>query len=208
MAQSYSWFTPSGCFKVSALSRLTPKQYFCEESSMKAITKISLISGLLASSLALADPKPNTYTDSRECGRGAHSKMMKDQSRFLDRMADRLKLTGEQRASIKTVMETSKPQMAHIKEKMQANRKALRDLRRAKNIDEGQVEQLAYERGNLVASMIIERTKVRSEIRQVLTDAQREQMRQMRENRWEAIRDKCNGCENKRLNESNFDGTY
>jgi Spy/CpxP family protein refolding chaperone len=79
---------------------------------MKAITKISLISGLLASSMALADPKPDTYTDSRGCGHGAHSKMMKDQGRFLDRMADRLKLTAEQRASIKTVMETSKPQIA------------------------------------------------------------------------------------------------
>jgi Spy/CpxP family protein refolding chaperone len=78
-------------------------------------------------------------------------------------------------------METSKPQIAHIKEKMRANRKALRELRRAPNIDEDQVEQLAHERGNLVANMIIERTKVRSEIRQVLTDTQREQMRQMRE---------------------------
>ena len=152
---------------------------------MKAITKISLISGLLASSMALADPKPDTYTDSRGCGHGAHSKMMKDQGRFLDRMADRLKLTAEQRASIKTVMETSKPQVADIREKMRANREALRELRRASNIDAGQVEQLAHERGNLVANMIIERTKVRSEIRQVLTDAQREKMRQMRENRWE-----------------------
>ncbi len=68
---------------------------------------------------------------------------------------------------------------------MRTNRKALRELRRATNIDEGQVQQLAHERGNLVANMIIERTKVRSEIRQVLTDTQREQMRQMRENRWE-----------------------
>ena len=68
---------------------------------------------------------------------------------------------------------------------MWVNRKALRELRRTTNIDEGQVQQLAHERGNLVANMIIERTKVRSEIRQVLTDTQREQMRQMRENRWE-----------------------
>ena len=152
---------------------------------MKAMTKISLISGLLASSMALADPKPDIYTDSRGCGHGADSKMMKDQGRFLDRMADRLKLTAEQRASIKTVMETSKPQIADIKEKMRVNRKALRELRRATNIDEGQVQQLAHERGNLVANMIIERTKVRSEMRQVLTDTQREQMRQMRKNRWE-----------------------
>ena len=35
---------------------------------MKAMTKISLISGLLASSMVLADPKPDIYTDSRGCG--------------------------------------------------------------------------------------------------------------------------------------------
>jgi Spy/CpxP family protein refolding chaperone len=111
--------------------------------------------------------------------------MMKDQGRFLDRMTDRLKLTAEQRASVKTVMEKSKPQIADLREKMRTNRKALREVRRGPKIDEGQVQQLARERGNLVAELIIERTRMRNDIRQVLTDTQREQMRQMRENRWE-----------------------
>lgn len=151
---------------------------------MKAITKISLISGLLASSMAFANPDSDAYSRSgyRGCG---HSKMMKDQGRFLDRMTDRLKLTAEQRASIKTVMEKSKPQIADLREKMRANRKALREVKREPKINEGQVQQLARERGNLVAELIIERTRMRNDIRQVLTDTQREQMRQMREKRWE-----------------------
>ena len=48
------------------------------------------------------------------------------------------------------------------------------------NKDEGTGTALAQERGDLVANMIIERSKVRSEIQQILTDTQREQMKQMR----------------------------
>ncbi|SEL50073.1 Spy/CpxP family protein refolding chaperone [Nitrosovibrio tenuis] len=154
---------------------------------MKTVTKISLISGLLASSIALADPNQDTYSGngSRGCGPGAHSKMMKDQGRFLERMADRLKLTTEQRISVKTVMEKSKPQIADLKEKMRTNRKALRELGQSVKIDDGQVQELARERGNLMAELIVARSKVRNEIRQVLTDTQQEQMRQMREKHWE-----------------------
>lgn len=36
-----------------------------------------------------------------------------------------------------------------------------------------------------MAELIIERTGMRNDIRQVLTDTQQEQMRQMREKRWE-----------------------
>jgi Spy/CpxP family protein refolding chaperone len=42
---------------------------------------------------------------------------------------------------------------------------------------------MAQERGDLVADLIIQRNKVRNEIQQVLTDTQREQMKQMREKR-------------------------
>ena len=45
---------------------------------MKTITKISLIGGLLASSMALAAPSPDTDSKkaSQECHHGAHSRMM------------------------------------------------------------------------------------------------------------------------------------
>jgi len=63
---------------------------------------------------------------------------------------------------------------------MQTNRKALREVKREGKSDGNQVQALARERGDLVADMIIQRSKVRSEIQQVLTDTQREQMKQMR----------------------------
>jgi Spy/CpxP family protein refolding chaperone len=99
----------------------------------------------------------------------------------MNRMADRLQLTTEQRSSVQAVLQKSQPQRANLKEKMQANRKALKELARSGNSDSSQIAELAQERGQLVADMIVQRSKVRGEIREILTDAQREQLNQMRE---------------------------
>ena len=152
---------------------------------MKTIMKISLIGGLLISSMALAVPQPDTDSKdgARGCHHGKHAGMMgqgiKGEGHFLDRMADRLELTTEQRLSVKAALEKSKPQMTAIKEKMRTNRKALRELGRDGG-DDSRVQALARERGDLVASLVIERSKIRSDIQEILTDTQREQMKQMR----------------------------
>lgn len=101
--------------------------------------------------------------------------------KFLDRMTDRLKLTAEQRSSVQAVLKKSQPQRANLREKMQANRKALKQLARSGKSDSSQLATLAQERGQLVADLIVQRSKVRGEIRDILTDAQREQMNQMRD---------------------------
>jgi Spy/CpxP family protein refolding chaperone len=153
---------------------------------MKTIMKISLIGGLLISSMALAAPQPDADSKdgARGCHHGAHAGIMKQgikgEGRFLDRMADRLELTTEQRSSVKAALEKSKPRMTAIKEKMRTNRKALRELGRDGSSDDNRVQALARERGDLVASLVIERSKIRSDIQQILTDKQREQMKQMR----------------------------
>ncbi|PTR09154.1 Spy/CpxP family protein refolding chaperone [Nitrosospira sp. Nsp5] len=153
---------------------------------MKIITKISLIGCLLASSIALAGTQADTGSKkaSQECHHGAHSRMGQGADggeRFLNRMTDRLKLTTEQRSSVEAVLQKSKSQMANLKEKIQTNRKALRELKQNGGGDGSQVQVLAQERGNLVAASIIQRSKIRNEIQLVLTDTQREQMKQMRE---------------------------
>lgn len=153
---------------------------------MKIIKKISLIGCLLASSIALAGTQADTGSKkaSQECRHGSHSRMGQGADggeRFLNRMTDRLKLTTEQRSSVEAVLQKSKSQMANLKEKMQTNRKALRELKQNGGGDGSQVQVLAQERGNLVAASIIQRSKIRNEIQLVLTDTQREQMKQMRE---------------------------
>lgn len=155
---------------------------------MKTIMKIALIGGLLVSSIAFAatDPATDTQKASKDCQHGKHSKTWgkgMDEGKYLDRMTDRLKLTPEQRTSVQAVLQKSKPQMTNIREKMQTNRKALREVKREGKSDGNQVQALARERGDLVANMIIQRSKVRNEIQQILTDTQQEQMKQMREKR-------------------------
>lgn len=167
---------------------------------MKTIMKISLIGGLLASSLALANPGPDNPSAPglQEChhsknAKGHHGPHGHHQGRtkfFLARMADRLELSSEQRASVSAAVEKSKPQVVDIKEKMRANRKALRELGRDGKFDRDQVQALAREQGNLVTSMIIERSVMRNDIREVLTNTQREQLKQMREKRRHGSHDK------------------
>ncbi|HEX8873180.1 MAG TPA: Spy/CpxP family protein refolding chaperone [Nitrosospira sp.] len=157
---------------------------------MKTMTKISLLGCLLASSsMVLADTQAGATGAgsgkiSQECHHRAHSRMEQGTDggqRFLNRMTERLKLTPEQHSSVEAILQKSKSQMAGLKEGMKTNRKALRELRRNGYSDIGQVQALAQERGNLVASLIVQRSKVRNEIQQVLTDTQREQLKQMRE---------------------------
>lgn len=159
---------------------------------MKIIRKIVLLACVLASSnVALADMQGGTADQgsgktSRECHHRGHSWMGQGSDggeRFLKRMTERLKLTPEQQSSIEAILQKSKPQMASLKEGMRTNRKALRDLKRNGYTDIGQVQALAQKRGEMVTSLIIQRSRVRNEIQQALTDTQREQMRQMRDQR-------------------------
>ena len=148
---------------------------------MKTITMVTVISSLLASSLALADPHTDSYLKDggKGCHHGARSGKMEGQ--YWEKMADDLKLTVEQRALVKVAVEKAKPRIADLKERMQTNRKALRELRQAGIGDESQLRALARERGNLVVDLTIQRSQTRDDIRQILTDTQREQMKQIRE---------------------------
>ena len=156
---------------------------------MKTITMVTMISGLLASSLASADPHTDSYLKDggKGCHHGARSgkmegmKGMEGKGQYWEKMADDLKLTTEQRALVKVTVEKAKPRIADLRERMQTNRKALRELRQAGIGDESQLRALARERGNLVADLTIQRSQTRDDIRQILTDTQREQMKQIRE---------------------------
>ena len=129
---------------------------------MKTITMVTVISSLLASSLALADPHTDSYLKDggKGCHHGARSGKMEGQ--YWEKMADDLKLTVEQRALVKVAVEKAKPRIADLKERMQTNRKALRELRQAGIGDESQLRALARERGNLVADLTIQRSKMRN----------------------------------------------
>jgi hypothetical protein len=84
---------------------------------MKTITMVTVISGLLASSLALADPHTDSYLkdEGKGCHHGARSGKIEGKGQYWEKMADDLKLTTEQRALVKVAVEKAKPRFADLK---------------------------------------------------------------------------------------------
>ena len=103
----------------------------------------------------------------------------------VDRMAERLNLTDDQRAQIEAIMEESRQQMSNQRDKMQENREQLRALMQQSPLNEAQVRKVADAQGDLKADMIVLRAQKRAKINTVLTDDQRAQLEEMRgKRRW------------------------
>ena len=120
---------------------------------MKTLTKSALVAAMLASGVAMAAVPPGAGPGNCQ-GRSFHHAHAFQHHRGggIERM------------------------MA----KMVENRKQLRTVMNRGTYDEAKVQQLAQAQGNLKAEMIVLRTKTQSQIRNVLTDQQREQLQQMR----------------------------
>lgn len=154
---------------------------------MKTFTKAVLIGGLLAGGLAAAGMTSALASpdEDGECHRGGHSmkmgRHMDGEEHFLDHMTRRLDLTKEQQASIQEILKKSDTGMRETRDKLRANHEALRKLADDGQADAKQVQKLAQEQGRLIAEQIVQRTQVHGEIQKLLTDAQREQLKEMRE---------------------------
>lgn len=150
---------------------------------MKPLTKNLIIGGLAAGTLSLgaaqwAIASPGERGD---CYGGRHAhRMSHDGDQRFERMADRLDLTDEQRKSVRAMLDQSRPQMRELDDKLRANRQALRDLADSDQVDEKQLRKIAKEQGELHSQMIVQRTQMHQQIRKVLTEEQREQLRSKR----------------------------
>ena len=144
---------------------------------MKTLTKSVLVAAILASGVAGAAVTPGNAPDN--CPRGAHARAFgHHKGGGFERMMERLNVTPEQRTAVRAIVDQSRPQFRQLRDQMVENHKQLRNLIDQGNYDEAQVQQLAQAEGNLKAQMIVLRTKVQSQIRGVLTDQQREQLKQ------------------------------
>jgi Spy/CpxP family protein refolding chaperone len=94
-----------------------------------------------------------------------------------EHMARRLDLTKEQRDSVRAVEDKYRPQMRALRDRMMDTRKALADAAPG----DARLRELADAQGKTMAEMIVLRAQIRAEMDKILTDAQREQMRQWRE---------------------------
>jgi len=109
-----------------------------------------------------------------------------DGEHHMQRMADDLNLSDEQRQQLRDIHRSNRAEGKRIHDAMQVNRKALHELDPGDANYTAQVVKLAKEQGKLVKRMIIHRSKERAQIYAILTPAQRERAAElMRQHRHE-----------------------
>jgi periplasmic protein CpxP/Spy len=99
----------------------------------------------------------------------------------LGRMARHLDLTDEQKTRIRDLMESHKPQLEAQREARRAAHRALADAVAAEPRDEAAIRARAAEIGRVAGDSAVLKARIRSEISPLLTDQQREKLREMKE---------------------------
>lgn len=157
---------------------------------MKKSTVTYLLGALLAGSVMAAAPvyaeRDKGYGDcqgGRHHGGGHHRTHGRDGDSHVERMAERLDLTAEQVTTIRAIVDETRAQKRELKDKLRESRKQLRALVKEGAASDTDVRQLAENQGDLTAELIVLRTKVKSDIRSVLTEEQREQQEKRRGHR-------------------------
>ena len=152
---------------------------------MRKLTQTLLISSLLtvsavAAGTAFADSKGGGCFHGKRMGM-AHGGF--DSERRLDRMTSRLDLSAEQQDQIKAIFDANQAERQALRENMQQNREALRNLMTTDNPNEADIRALAETQGQFKADMIVMKAKTRQAIAAILTDEQKAKMQSMRDKR-------------------------
>ncbi|MDH3621178.1 MAG: Spy/CpxP family protein refolding chaperone [Gammaproteobacteria bacterium] len=100
---------------------------------------------------------------------------------IMGRMADRLDLDDTQRESVKNIMESAKPELQALREKLRANHDALKAL----EANDPEAQNIAISNGELATEGTLLASRIRGEIDAVLTVEQRAQLAEMKEARQE-----------------------
>ena len=144
------------------------------------IVSAALLAGVL-STAAIAGP--HGYHDGQEFSGKHHERMMK-------KIIKKLDLSEEQQASIAALKEQHKVEGAPLRERMRANRQAMKESSRYDNYDPEVIATLAAEQGKLSEQKAIIRAAHRHEFQSLLTAEQREKMQAMKDKRSERRKDR------------------
>lgn len=117
--------------------------------------------------------------------KGPHGEMDREAGpeRFYERMADRLDLSDEQKQSISAAMETSRDEMTALREKLDENRGAMRELTPADEDFISKSEALVSEKADLQKEIALIKVSERKAVYDVLNEEQREQLTAMNDRR-------------------------
>jgi periplasmic protein CpxP/Spy len=95
---------------------------------------------------------------------------------FLQRIADKLNLTADQRTQIKAILVADKDTLAPLLSTLHDARKNLRSAIRASDANEASVRAASAKVAAAEADLAVERMKLYGKIAPILTDAQRQQL--------------------------------
>ncbi|HXR48018.1 MAG TPA: Spy/CpxP family protein refolding chaperone [Candidatus Limnocylindrales bacterium] len=96
--------------------------------------------------------------------------------RFFQRIAERLNLTDDQKAQIKTILRSEKDTLKPLVSSLHAARKNLRAAIRAGDANETTVRAASARVAAVEADLAVERMKIFAKIAPILTDEQRQQI--------------------------------
>ena len=103
--------------------------------------------------------------------------------RSIDRMADELNLDEKQVTKMREIKDKYRPKKQALRDKSRDNRKAMRALMDKDTVKESDIRKLADAQGKIKADKIVLKSKMKLEMREVLTKEQRAKWKEMRESR-------------------------
>ncbi len=163
--------------------------------SIKALLVVMAITGAAGAGIAHAFPPGGSHScirGERSMGFAGHDGYG-DPDQRIDRMANSLNLTKAQRDAMRAIVDKVRPQTRELRDQLAENHKQMRALMQQATPKESEVRQLAESQGRAMADMIVLHTKVRTEIRAILTDAQREQLQQWHQGRGQSSSSEVEG---------------
>jgi Spy/CpxP family protein refolding chaperone len=155
------------------------------KSSIKSLMVVMAVTGAVGAGLAYALPPGGAQS----CPRGGHAMGFAghggygDSDRMVERLAARLNVSKQQRDAMYAVVDKARPQERALRDQLIETHRQLRALQLQGTPKESEVRKLADAQGKAIAEMIVLRARVQADIRGVLTDAQRQQLDQWREQR-------------------------
>lgn len=173
---------------------------------MKKIIIAIIAIGVLTLGAIFAIAQKSESKDTARNGKGRHGFAGRGHHRG-GMMLRGLDLTDAQKAQVKTIMETNRAKVKPLMESMRANREALRSATENGKFDEAQVQSLANEQASLSAQLLVERTRVKSQVYQILTPEQKEKAATLRTEMKDRFKDRMKNFRHRERTEDKSDDT-
>ena len=98
---------------------------------------------------------------------------------YLHRIAQRLNLTDEQKAQIKSILEAEKGTLKDLRIQLRSSREKLRDTIQAADTNENSVRAASAKVAAVEANLAVERMKIFAKIAHILTDEQLQELKDL-----------------------------